>query len=139
MSSNPARLSFLAPVALRRLRGLLDRLGLLISSACILHCVAVPLLLLLVPPVGLSLVRHESTLHWGLFSLAFLVSVSAFVWNQARDTWVLLAGFTGLAALYLGVARVFGPAPEVPLTLCGAGLLAFAHFRNWRRGRLPAS
>lgn len=136
MPSNTARQLF-APAALR---GLPDRLGLLVSSACILHCLSAPLLLLLLPPVGLSLLEYESTLHWSLFSLAFLVSLAAFVWHSpgnTRDVWVLAAAFVGLTSLYLGAARIFGALPEVPLTVFGAGLLAFAHLRNWRRRVSP--
>lgn len=120
---------------LQKLQASLHRMGIFVSFLCLLHCVALPLILILAPPLGLSLLESQSTQHWWLFCLALFISMAAFIWNlgQSPDALVLLSGTSGLLLLYLGITHVFAHDLETPLTVAGSLLLAFAHLRNWRR------
>jgi multisubunit Na+/H+ antiporter MnhG subunit len=111
----------------------LDALGLAISVVCMVHCLALPLIALLLPTLAL---RFDHTtdhqLHWLLLALAAPVSSLA-LWRGARRhqrwTW-LKVGTAGLALMLLGVLHTFGEKSEVAVTMLGVSLLALAHFRN---------
>ena len=53
-----------------------DFAGVAISTICILHCIAVPLVLVLFPAIGSALVPHHDQTH--AFLLIFIVGVAGF-------------------------------------------------------------
>ena len=124
----------------------LDVLGLGISIACLVHCLALPLAALLLPALALRLDHAtDHQLHWGLLALAAPISSLA-LWRGARChgswTWLKL-GVSGLSLMLLGVLHVFGARSEVAMTLLGVVLLAIAHLRNvtlvWQTHAAPRS
>lgn len=125
-------------------RGRTDRLAALLSNLCVLHCVAIPLLILLLP-AGLlagTLSVHGAHgpewLHWSLILLALPVSLYALwqgfhlhgrhrPWVIATLGFVLMAGGALLHAQHM---------LEAGLTVAGGLLIGAAHWHNisvWQR------
>lgn len=111
----------------------LDGLVVGASAACLVHCLALPLLFALVPPAAAVLgVPHE--FHLALFALAVPASAVALCSGYRRHGMVLPAalGTLGILLLGLGALAGFRIAAETGLTVAGGFLLAAGHLRNWR-------
>jgi len=119
----------------------LDRWGLVLSGVCLVHCLALPLSVLLLPTLSPWLAGHAHGVHWVLLSLALVVSSSA--WRQGyrhhQQALVPVIGACGLGLMMLAVSHLLGPRSEVPLTLVGAAIVAVSHLLNLRVSprRLP--
>lgn len=80
-----------------------DKTAIVLSSLCVLHCIASPLLLLLVPLIaGVAFITDES-IHLGLLALVVPISLSTLliIVKQHRGRRVL--SFIGAGALCLVV------------------------------------
>lgn len=129
------------PVPRARLRSsLADLLGVGLSLTCLVHCLALPMLLLLAPALSPWLVLPEG-IHAAILLLALPAAALAM-----RDGWRrhrriapgLLAAF-GLGLLASGLGAHDGwlgvadrEAADRWLTSAGALTLAAAHLANWR-------
>ena len=110
----------------------LDRFGAGLSLACALHCLATPVLVSLVPMVGLSVLAGESAETVLLIgSLALAGASLCWGWRvhgQVR-LWVLF----GAAALLIAAGRLWvEDAAEIVFVSGGAGVLATGHVLNRR-------
>ena len=110
-----------------------DRLALVISGACLVHCLAVPLLFALLPALTTVLDMPEA-LHLWLVVTAVPVSGYALVAGRNRNGpyLALVLGAVGLLLLMVGVL-VVTEALEIVATVGGGLLLGGAHITNWRR------
>lgn len=109
-----------------------DTAGVLASALCLLHCLALPLLLASFPMLGLG---HVEGFHAAMVGIALLAAVAALAPGYAahRRASVALPGAAGLACLAAAVFVAgprYGEAAETWLTAGGAGLLCLAHLRN---------
>jgi MerC mercury resistance protein len=114
-----------------------DRLAAGLSSLCLLHCLALPLALALLPafadsPLGAAHSPHW--VHWALIAVALPFSLSALrrgYIGHGNLAPALIAG--GGFALVTAGALLHGAGPsEQLLTVAGGLLVAAAHWRNWR-------
>lgn len=118
--------------------GLLDRFGAFLGFACAIHCIAVPLLLGVLPALGLGfLADHE-------FDLTIVAIASVCALFAARSGWKvhgdrrIVAGFFA-AILLLVLGHALGEeslAGRVPSILGGVAL-AVTHLFNLRASRKP--
>lgn len=112
---------------------LLDGVAVGVSFACLIHCLALPILVALLPAWSAWIELPEAVHVW---LLAFAMPFSLGVLLQAarkRDWFVpLWAGAGGLCLMALGLA-LESPAGETLATSAGALLLATGHVINWRR------
>ena len=120
--------------------------GIALSSACLVHCLALPLALLIAPALGGWLALPE-WLHAAILLLALPAALIAMTdgWRRHRLWTPPLLAAAGLGLLTLGLAAHEGwlaaADPEIAnrlLTSVGAVSLAAAHLFNWRmqhRGR----
>ena len=111
-----------------RLTQILDLYAAGLSSLCLLHCIALPLLVTLLPVTALLLGSHW--IH-PLFVLLAIPATLSVIW-RARPGWSFL--LTALSGLSLLTAAAFIEALvlyETPITTSGALLLAVAHLRHW--------
>ncbi|KHL25544.1 hypothetical protein PK98_02390 [Croceibacterium mercuriale] len=121
-------------LARRQSLTLLDGFALAASAACMVHCLALPLVLAMLPLLSGTLVEGEG-FHVLVLALAMPTSAMA-LWasrSPGRGHGPLLAGAAGLGLLAL--ALLVGEAAEQMLTLGGSLLLAGAHVTNWRARR----
>ena len=62
----------------------LDRAAMWLSGLCLVHCLALPLAVLLTPTLSQWLEATETTTHWILFGIAIPISVIALVQGYRR-------------------------------------------------------
>ena len=120
-------------MALISIRGRLDRVGVLLSGLCALHCLAG---LLLVAGLGLGGgVLLAPAIHRIGLALAIAVGSVTLVLGVVRhgDPVPLQVGAAGIAFMAFALFVGHGTA-EAVLTIMGVALLAWAHLRNLRRG-----
>ncbi|MDZ7644836.1 MAG: MerC domain-containing protein [Woeseiaceae bacterium] len=115
----------------------LDRVAIALSGLCLLHCLALPLALVLVPFAG---ALADSHWHAPMLALAVPASAAAIVIGYRRhgNRALLAWGFAGLAILVAGgtVAHAwYGDLVDKTLTIVGSLLLATVHGLNSRRLR----
>lgn len=111
-----------------------DTLGMIVSMACVVHCVALPLALGLLPALGLSFLANDGV-HEVLAVVVVVVALLAFVpgyrVHHARHVPVIGAfGVTLLsgAAFAPGLSVLF----ESIVTAVGGTVLVTAHVLNHR-------
>ncbi|UDF04042.1 MerC domain-containing protein [Asticcacaulis sp. AND118] len=108
-----------------------DLIGLFLSIICVVHCLALPAVILLLPSLGVFFQAHW--IHQVLIALAAPVSLWAILrsglWRQYQVGIPMAFGIAllALAAFYKPVEAF-----EAPVSILGAGLLAFGHYRNTR-------
>lgn len=106
-----------------------------LSSLCMVHCLALPLLAASLPVVG-SWAQAE-WVHWLFVGLAAPISLFAFA--RAVPFGLPLGSIAlavlGISGLVAGVAGWPSHEAETLMTVMGSGFLAAAHVLNWRRMR----
>jgi len=117
---------------MNRMRRLGDTAGMLASTLCLLHCLALPLLVAMFPVFGLA---GGQGFHAAMVGVALLAALVALVPGYAahRQAFVAVSGAAGMACLALAVFVAgprFGEAVETWFTVAGAVLLCGAHLRN---------
>lgn len=113
----------------------LDKVAIGISSLCIVHCLFLPIAIVLLPSIGLQLIADE-VFHQVLVVAVLLTSISAlFMGCRRHKAWRVLAW--GLSGLLLLVGAIifghdFGELFEKGLTLVGSAFVIFGHIQNYR-------
>lgn len=122
----------------------LDRAAICLSAACLAHCLAVPLLLVIAPWLALG-VLGEEWFHLVLVALVVPLSLLAFKLGHLQHgrRGMLGPGLAGLAlvalAAILEFAHIFSHEVAAALTSVGGVLLIFGHWRNLRARRCTRS
>ena len=119
-----------------KLHKLLDSSAVAISALCAIHCLALPLLVVLVPLLGASVFADE---HFHELLLWVIVPTSVIAVGLARmnhrDTTVLVLVGTGLLILVAGALWAHDHAPawvDPAMSVTGGAILAVGHIRNFR-------
>jgi hypothetical protein len=112
-------------------RGALDMLAIGLSGLCLVHCLAMPLVIVALPTLGL--LAREHWIHQVLIGMAAPVSLWAVIrsglWRRPSVGLPMSAGLALLAT-----AAFYPPVEpfETPFSITGALLLALAHFGDAR-------
>jgi hypothetical protein len=117
--------------AMLSIRNRLDRVGVLLSGLCALHCLAG---LLLVAGLGLGgEYILAPVIHRVGLALAIVVGAATLVIgvSRHRDPLPLQVGAAGIGLMIVALLVGHGT-PEAVLTIAGVALLAWAHLRNIR-------
>ncbi|MDB5705681.1 MAG: MerC mercury resistance protein [Sphingomonas bacterium] len=111
----------------------IERAALGASLLCLVHCLALPLLIAALPMLSRLLSLPESVHVW-LLAFAVPASGLALVSGRMRHgaVYPLVVGATGLALLAVGALVVATTPAETWVTVAGSLSLAFAHGANWR-------
>lgn len=126
----------------RRLNIRWDGVAALLSSLCLLHCLALPLVLVTMPVIAqfADVLHGPDWLHWVLIGVALPASAVA-LWRGLdvhHDHSPLCVALVGFALMAAGAFSHGHGALEAVLTVTGGLVVAFAHWRNWRRQRALA-
>jgi hypothetical protein len=113
------------------MRDRFDRLGILLSGLCAVHCMATLVLVAMFGLGGGFLL--DPALHRIGLALAIAVGGIALGLGVARHgrREPLAIGAAGLSLMTAALVTGHGPA-EAALTICGVTLVALAHWRNVR-------
>jgi hypothetical protein len=116
----------------RQQRG--DSAGLVLSGVCLVHCLAAPALVALIPAFTFGMSHQMDRLvHWGLLLLAIPISLWTLrqgLKSHGQRRW-LLVGLLGLSLMLGGVLVHTANHQEIWLTMAGVLILAAAHVMNW--------
>jgi MerC mercury resistance protein len=118
--------------AMLSIRDRLDRVGVMLSGLCALHCVAS---ILLVAGLGLGgEVLLAPAIHRVGLALAIAVGIATLVIGVARhrNPKPMQFGAAGIALMIVALLVGHGT-PEAVLTIGGVALLAWAHILNLRQ------
>lgn len=113
---------------------LLDNLGIAASTLCLIHCMAMPFLIALLPFMGLQFLEGEVAHRViALFVFAFAIFAIGPGYMQHRKKQVLIATIFGLslvAGALLIAGPMFGEQYELPFITTGNLILVITHLRN---------
>ncbi len=113
---------------------LLDNLGIAASTLCLIHCMAMPFLIALLPFLGLQFLEGEVAHRViALFVFAFAIFAIGPGYMQHRKKQVLVATIFGLslvAGALLIAGPMFGEQYELPFITTGNLILVITHLRN---------
>lgn len=117
-----------------RERALFDKIAVGLSGLCLLHCLALPFVVAILPFLGQL---DDDHLHAEMLIFVIPVStVALFVgWRRHGQFNVVISGVVGLAILVLGaflVHDLYGPVADRMTTIAGSLVLALTHYRNFR-------
>ena len=117
--------------AILSIRGRLDRVGILLSGLCAVHCL-LGLVLVAVLGLGGEAVLSPSIHRTGL-AVAVLVGIVTLGLGAMRHGRMgpLAIGACGIALMAAGLTVPHG-LPEAALTIAGVALVALGHMRNLR-------
>lgn len=116
-----------------------DRVAIALSAVCIVHCLAVPVVVVLLPAFAVAL-GDGGHFHALMLWLVVPTSVAGFTLGfrlHARGS-IVVAGVAGM--LTLAVASIWGhgrwdESLEVAVTVIASLVLGFAHWLNFRAVR----
>ena len=116
---------------------ILDRTGILLSGLCVVHCLALPLLITVAPFLGQFAEGH---LHAQMLVIVLPLSTGALAlgFRRHRNGQIIIAGLVGMLLLVLGgtvMHEQFGIVADRVFTMSGAIVLAISHWFNSRAGR----
>ncbi|MEM7611643.1 MAG: MerC domain-containing protein [Pseudomonadota bacterium] len=115
--------------------GRIDLYAATISTLCLIHCLALPLLAAVLPLAGQ--ISDNELLHKGLVLLAAPATlwVVRHAWRTPGMRGFVAIATTGLGLLVLAAFAAPLEAFELPLTVLGSVLLASAHVWRWSTTR----
>lgn len=118
--------------------GKLDGLALTLSAICLVHCLALPVALTLLPTLAAGLIDHAD-FHKLMLIVALPASLLAFGigCRRHRRLDVLVLGGLGLSMLVFAAyaAHAWHGELERYVTIAGGLILALAHIQNFRACR----
>lgn len=117
---------------LTHMQKILDNFGITVSSICAIHCILLPLLLILSPYIELAFfTSHE--FHETLLYFILPTSLLAFILGcrKHNDDIVKLGGICAIFVLLIAISlHDIDEVLSVILTLFASTLLIFTHLRN---------
>ncbi|MBJ2138236.1 MerC domain-containing protein [Paraglaciecola agarilytica] len=123
-----------------KLQHVSDKAAVGLSLLCMVHCLFLPIVLVLLPPLSGALAFNDELFHrWMLYAVVPISSAALFIgYFHHRSNKVLTICLTGLglliAATLLG-HNVLGKYGEVILTVIGSSIIAYGHLLNYHLRR----
>ncbi len=113
-----------------------DKFAIFVSSLCVAHCLVFPILAVLMPSF-ITLGLESESMHFWMIITVIPSSIYALALGCKKhaNTSVFLIGVLGLSCLLLAFALggdVLGETGEKMLTVIGAIIIAFSHFKNFK-------
>ncbi len=121
---------------MRTVQQITDKLSISLSLLCAIHCLAVPVMLALLPGFAALQLDNEAFHSWMLWAV-IPASIYALTMGckQHKRLRLLVVGGAGLILMILAVIlaeEIIGESGEKILTLLGASLVAAGHYWNFR-------
>ncbi|PKP99798.1 MAG: MerC mercury resistance protein [Alphaproteobacteria bacterium HGW-Alphaproteobacteria-13] len=103
------------------------------SLLCLVHCLALPVLLLLLPGV-IGLFARSEAFHYVALALVVPAALAAFRlgYRRHRARRPALLGLAGVACLVIALLPGTTEGSELWFTVAGSLLLVAGHTMNWR-------
>ena len=111
-----------------------DNLAISLSALCALHCLLLPIVIIFLPAISATFVGseyfHKTMLYFVIPSSVIALSLGG---KMNGKYHVYLYGLIGILTLLIAAFFAndyFGENGETFLTLLGAGIISYGHFRN---------
>lgn len=115
----------------------LDKLAIMLSGICLVHCLVVPIVMTLLPILSISALVDDVLFHQLVLWVVLPISALALIigCRKHRKPLIIASGVIGLSILvvvaFLGHS-VLGETYEKVATSVGGLVLAFSHYLNYR-------
>jgi len=113
-----------------------DKGAIALSLVCAVHCLALPVLAVMTPAIMGYFITDESFHRWLAFVvIPFSVIALTLGCKRHKSYAVVTLGAVGLLVLLFAAAfghDMLGETGEKVATIFGAGLIAMAHYKNYR-------
>lgn len=109
-----------------------DKLGIILSVGCLIHCILTPLVIPVLPLLGLTM-EHEAFVHLILGSAVLIIAATTFIpgYLKHRDIFIMIAGFIGaLTVMTTGIGELFNHESYTIFTISGSVILVISHYLN---------
>lgn len=120
---------------MKNLQAVSDRFAIGLSLLCAIHCLAVPVLLVMVPSLASLQLDNEDFHTWMVFAVLpvtiYALTLGCKKHQRYKVVFFGLAGLTLLVSALL-LEEIVGEAGEKVLTLFGASLIAWGHYLNFK-------
>ena len=108
-----------------------DMVGIVLSVFCAIHCISVPLLIGILPLVGLEIVANHE-FEWIMMSAIFLVAALTYWQGYRRHGRKQVFLFLALGVLvFLGVRPFLSEEYHSLATVAGGLCFVIGHWKNW--------
>ncbi|MBT6325896.1 MAG: MerC domain-containing protein [Bdellovibrionales bacterium] len=108
----------------------LDKLGMIISGVCVIHCLLTPIIVLALPWVE-GIFSHE-VVHLSLLLFLFPLAIFTFThgYKTHKKLSIVIMGAIGIS--FISIPILIHPAEftEQALTISGSIILIIAHYNN---------
>ncbi|WP_102797062.1 MerC domain-containing protein [Bowmanella denitrificans] len=123
-----------------KLQNISDKAAVGLSALCVVHCLFMPIILILIPPLSGVLALNDELFHiWLLFAVVPISSIALLMgYFHHRNRHVFVIGALGLTILVIAAVMghdLLGEYGEVAMTVVGSCIIAFGHVRNYQLGR----
>ena len=117
-----------------------DKTAIALSFVCVLHCIALPIILIILPSVASILAFDDESFHLWLTFAVIPISLFAIIFGYIhhRRAGVFLVSAIGMLILITSAIfahDLMGEKMEVFATLFGSALIAVGHIKNFRLRR----
>lgn len=113
----------------------LDKVGMILSAGCLVHCMLMPIVLPLLPLLGLTF-GHNGYFHLIMCGIIFINICATLIPGaiEHKKSFPLMLGVYGLLAIIAGgLAELIGNVNEhreVIITMVGSCFIVVAHYLN---------
>ena len=122
-----------SPVARERQTNVVEGVAISASLLCLAHCLALPLLLLLLPG-ALGIFAQSDAFHYAALILVVPAALAAFQlgYRRHRARRPALLGIAGVLCLVFALLPGATESGELWFTVAGSLFLVVGHMMNWR-------
>jgi hypothetical protein len=118
-----------------------DRSAIVLSMLCVVHCLLLPVILIMLPTVtSLAFLGDERFHLWLLFAVIPISGFAVILGYFHHQSWfVIIIASTGMAILVLVALlghEVFGEQGEIMASVLGSVFVAYGHIKNFRYRKL---
>ncbi len=117
-----------------------DKIAIALSSLCVIHCLATPLILIILPSLGALVADNHELFHLVILFFVLPIGVLALMagYRHHHNRTILLIGLAGLGLLLIAAYfghDYFGETGETALTIFASLIITTAHVRNFQSNR----
>lgn len=121
----------------RKLLNFADSSAIFLSIICIIHCLALPIIVIALPALtSLAFFEDEIFHTWLLFAVIPISIFAVLMGYIHHRSWpIVIISTTGIATLVLVAILghdVFGEVGEIAVSVIGSILVAYGHVKNFK-------
>ena len=112
-----------------------DKIAISLSLLCAIHCLGLPLMLILLPSLTGTIIADEAFHLWLVLAV---IPISTYALSMGckhhKHYLILIYGIVGILFLIAAVISedYLGEQWEIILTLIGTSIIALSHYKNYR-------